>query len=117
MAKKIDGGNPQLESKIKEWLNWDKNETTSQRVKKLLEAKNFDDLAKMLLSRLNFGTAGLRGKMDAGYNAMNDLVIIQTGQGLLEHLKETRKDLLEKNGIVIGYDGRHNSKRSVNGVF
>jgi len=71
------------------------------------------ELRKLLLSRLKFGTAGLRGKMGPGYSQMNDLVIIQTAQGLTVYLEEALKDLTHKNGIVIGYDGRHNSKRYV----
>lgn len=49
--------------------------------------------------------------MAAGYSCMNDLVIIQTGQGFLKYLEKDRADPLKKNGIVVGYDGRHNSKR------
>jgi phosphomannomutase len=51
--------------------------------------------------------------MGPGYSQMNDLVIIQTAQGLTVYLEEALKDLTHKNGIVIGYDGRHNSKRYV----
>lgn len=69
-------------------------------------------LRKLLLSRLSFGTAGLRGVMQAGYNAMNDLVVIQSAQGLAKYIKKcfpTENELA--NGVVFGYDGRHNSKR------
>jgi phosphomannomutase len=44
---------------------------------------------------------------------MNDLVIIQTAQGLVAYLEETVGDVTHKNGVVIGYDGRHNSRRCV----
>ena len=37
-------------------------------------------------NRLKFGTAGLRGAMGAGYNCMNDLVVLQTSQGLLKYI-------------------------------
>lgn len=60
------------------------------------------------MRRLKFGTAGLRGHMGCGYSQMNDLVIIQTSQGLLKWIK---KMTLNKPKIIIGYDGRHNSKR------
>lgn len=69
-------------------------------------------LAKLLLTRLSFGTAGLRGVMQAGYNAMNDLVVIQTAQGLAKYIKKcfpTAEQLA--CGVVFGYDGRYNSKR------
>merc|ERR550519_1699382 len=41
---------------------------------------------------------------------MNDLVIIQVGQGLLAYLLTQEPNLTEK-GVVVGYDGRHNSAR------
>lgn len=59
---------------------------------------------------MEFGTAGLRGRMGPGYNQMNDLVIVQTGQGLAKYLLKTLKNVPEK-GIILGYDGRYNSKR------
>lgn len=59
-----------------------------------------------------FGTAGLRGPMRAGFDSMNDLVIVQTGQGLVKYVKECYPDEVDqKRGIVLSYDGRHNSKR------
>lgn len=67
-------------------------------------------LSKLFLKRLEFGTAGLRGRMGPGYNQMNDLVIVQTGQGLSKYLMDTIFDVIQK-GVVIGYDGRYNSKK------
>lgn len=62
------------------------------------------------MKRLEFGTAGIRGRMGAGFNQMNDLVIIQTSQGLAKYLLNTIGNL-EIKGVILGYDGRHNSKR------
>merc|ERR1719334_1486474 len=43
---------------------------------------------------------------------MNDLTIIQATQGLLTYMKNNFPfELLRKGGIVVGYDGRHNSDR------
>lgn len=64
------------------------------------------------MTRLAFGTAGLRGVMRAGYNGMNEMVVIQTAQGLMEYVRDcypNPKD--QKRGVVFGYDGRHQSKR------
>lgn len=33
-----------------------------------------------MLHRQKFGTAGLRGRMGAGYTCMNDVVVLQTAQ-------------------------------------
>lgn len=69
-------------------------------------------LNKLLLNRLAFGTAGLRGVMQAGYNAMNDLVVIQTAQGLAKYIKKCFPSTDQQAcGVVFGYDGRYNSKR------
>lgn len=71
-------------------------------------------LEKRLLKRLTFGTAGLRGVMCAGFYAMNDLVVIQSAQGLLKYIIQCFPNEEDrKGGIVLGYDGRYNSKRSV----
>lgn len=100
-----------LEAKIKEWLEWDKNPKTRAVIEDLVKQDNKDELNKILMNRIEFGTAGLRGKMSAGYACMNDLVIIQTAQGFLRYLEGIEKDNLKKKGIALGYDGRHNSRR------
>lgn len=46
--------------------------------------------------------------MGPGFSQMNDLVVIQTAQGLLRYLKSI--GVLNK-GLMLGYDGRYNSKR------
>ncbi|KAB7499890.1 Phosphoglucomutase-2 [Armadillidium nasatum] len=99
-----------LKSKIDEWLEWDKNEDTLEEVKNLLEKNDTASLESIMLSRLLFGTAGLRGRMGAGYACMNDLVIIQTSQGLGKYLLSECPDVTSR-GIVIGHDSRHNSWR------
>eukprot|EP00922_Rhytidocystis_sp_ex-Travisia-forbesii_P053141 GHVS01078815.1.p1 GENE.GHVS01078815.1~~GHVS01078815.1.p1 ORF type:complete len:750 (+),score=129.17 GHVS01078815.1:201-2450(+) len=58
--------------------------------------------------RLQFGTAGLRGTMRSGFNGMNVLSVLQTTQGVCAYLE---KRLSPRGRVVIGYDGRRNSKR------
>lgn len=101
-----------LKQKIDEWLRWDENTKTHDEIQTLVYQKNWLKLEAMLLKRLAFGTAGLRAAMRAGFAAMNDLVVIQTAQGLAQYIKEqfpSPEELLK--GVVYGYDGRHNSKR------
>lgn len=104
-------GNVELDKKIEEWLCWDRNPKTRAEIKGYVQKKEFEHLSEVLLDRMSFGTAGLRGKMAAGYGCMNDLVIVQTGQGFLKHLEEAEGQLLKENGIVVGYDNRYNSLR------
>lgn len=88
------------------------NEKTHSVIETLDQQGNYTKLSKMLMKRLSFGTAGLRGVMQAGYNAMNDLVVIQTAQGLAKYIKKCFPSPDQQaNGVVFGYDGRYNSKR------
>uniref|UniRef100_U5EN07 Putative phosphoglucomutase/phosphomannomutase n=1 Tax=Corethrella appendiculata TaxID=1370023 RepID=U5EN07_9DIPT len=108
----IESDSIELNQKISEWLKWDKNENTLNEIKSLVNDKKWDILKPRLLKRLAFGTAGLRGVMQAGFNSMNDLVVIQSAQGLCKYILECYpEDVDRKRGIVLGYDGRYNSKR------
>ena len=69
-----------VEEKAKEWLTLDPFENTQNEIKTLLEKKDITELSKRLLKRINFGTAGLRSRMGAGFAYMNNLIIIQTTQ-------------------------------------
>ncbi len=48
--------------------------------------------------------------MGVGFACMNDVVVIQAAQGLLAYILSSLPEVKEQ-GIVIGYDGRHHSKR------
>ncbi|BFZ14674.1 hypothetical protein BsWGS_17713 [Bradybaena similaris] len=106
----IDTGNEQLDLEIKQWLKWDKNEKTRGEIKTLIEENNIPELKKLLLQRMEFGTAGLRARMGPGNSQMNDLTIIQTTQGMVKYCKGALP-LITSAGVVVGYDGRHNSHR------
>ncbi|MCS5716657.1 phospho-sugar mutase [Herbiconiux sp. CPCC 205763] len=59
--------------------------------------------------RLAFGTAGLRGELAAGPNRMNRVLVGQAAAGLAAFLVE-RAHPGTRPSIVIGYDGRKNSR-------
>lgn len=107
---KIDTGNSVLDEKITEWLKWDKNERTRAELEQLVRRGDVAQLEKIMVHRMVFGTAGLRGRMGAGYALMNDLVIIQTSQGFSKYLGKVNPESKTK-GVVIGHDSRHNSHR------
>ncbi|KAJ3431849.1 phosphomannomutase 45a [Anaeramoeba flamelloides] len=97
--------------KAKEWLKIDRNEETRKEVEKLLEENDETKLTQLFGSRLEFGTAGLRALMGAGYTRMNHITVQQTAQGWSEYLLSTMdNDQIKKRGIVIGYDHRYHSK-------
>lgn len=99
-----------LESLVQAWLETDKNETTHAEIRSLWESGNTVELERRLRNRIGFGTAGLRGRMEAGFARMNDLIIIQTSQGLCEYVLEQFSDARQR-GVVIGHDHRYNSEK------
>ncbi|XP_072318522.1 glucose 1,6-bisphosphate synthase [Eucyclogobius newberryi] len=96
---------PSLDRAVEQWLQWDRNPVTRAQIQTLLDQKQVSELRSRLGSRLSFGTAGLRAKMGAGFNRINDLTVIQSSQGLCVHLLRCVSDL-QTRGIVIGFDNR-----------
>lgn len=94
---------------VGKWLQWDRNEETIKEIKDLVANNNEAELKARLAKRIAFGTAGLRGPMQAGFACMNDLTVIQASQGLCKYLQTLVSDLKQR-GVVVGYDGRHHSK-------
>ena len=93
----------ELQKSFDQWLEWDHEEETKAEIQKLADEKNFGELKKRLLSRMDFGTAGLRAKMGAGFSQMNTLTILQTVQGLLRYAQSqfSAQDLQEKVLLLI----------------
>ena len=100
-----------LFSKAQDWLNQDPDQETRTELEQLLsEAKSGNAEAQAELTnrfdgRLQFGTAGLRGRLQAGSMGMNRVLVAQAAGGLAAYLKDYDKT----PSIVIGYDGRKNS--------
>ncbi|KAG8738981.1 Phosphoglucomutase-3 [Ceratobasidium sp. 414] len=99
-----------LQSKVEEWLSLDKNETTRTEIEELWKAGNIDELNNRLSKRIEFGTAGLRGRMEAGFARMNDLIVIQASQGLCAYVLDNIPNASSR-GVVVGHDHRHNSEK------
>lgn len=97
---------PALLSLALGYIKYDPTLQTRNEIQKLLDAKDEKELSSRLQTRLQFGTAGLRGPMGGGYNRMNDLVILQTTQGLVKYLLKTVGESAKQTGVVIGYDHR-----------
>lgn len=110
LIKNVNSGNDCLDNKIREWLRWDKNEATLSEIKELVIQQNYKELDKLLSKRMEFGTAGLRSAMGAGYSKMNDITVIQATQGLCKYLISQFATIKEM-GVVVGFDARHNSHR------
>ncbi|XP_064536177.1 phosphopentomutase-like isoform X1 [Drosophila montana] len=106
-------GDRVLDKQINNWIEWDRNPQTKAQIINAIKKEDWNTLEACLCNRIAFGTAGLRAAMRAGFDAMNDLVVIQTAQGLCAYLKKQYPDesSWSDQGLVIGYDSRHNSKR------
>lgn len=93
------------------WLDQDPDLETRAELEQLIsqakanDAKAQAELANRFDGRLQFGTAGLRGRLQAGSMGMNRVLVAQAAGGLAEFLKSYDKE----PSIVLGYDGRKNS--------
>jgi len=97
----------ELRQAAAEWLAQDPDPQTRAELRALLEAGDTAALADRFGTRLQFGTAGLRGELGAGPGRMNRVTVMRAAAGLAARLKaETARP-----GVVIGYDARHGSRR------
>jgi len=94
------------------WVAGDPDPATRAELEAVLAdpATTDADLADLVGTALEFGTAGLRGRVGPGPNRMNRAVVIRTTRGLADHLAATDPTARER-GVVVGYDARHDSAR------
>ncbi|MFA0609804.1 phospho-sugar mutase [Vibrio sp. 10N.222.49.B4] len=92
------------------WLARDPDPRTREELQYLIDEGMHDELEDRFIQRLEFGTAGLRGKVGCGPNRMNRLVIQETATGLGHYLIEHVENA-SMRGVVVGYDGRLDSKQ------
>ena len=91
-----------------QWLNNDffDEETKAD----LLSIKDDEaEIEDRFYKGLEFGTAGLRGKLGAGTNRMNKYMVGKAAQALAETLKDHGEEAV-KRGVAISYDVRYKSK-------
>lgn len=97
------------------WASQDPDpETTADLASLMSRAKQGDVQATELLvhrftGRLTFGTAGIRGPLGFGPQAMNRVVVSQTSAGLGAFLVTRHDNPSRPLKVVVGYDARKNS--------
>jgi phosphomannomutase len=72
------------------------------------------ELADRFSAPLEFGTAGLRGRVEGGLARMNRVVVIKAAYGLGMHLLARAHDGGQdprRTGVVVGFDGRYSSRQ------
>lgn len=109
--------NPKLRRKLNlrdykkiyyEWLN---NPYIDERAKEELKSieNNPEEIKERFYKDLEFGTAGLRGKLGIGSNMMNIYTVGRASQALADYITDFGEERM-KMGVVIAYDVRHFSK-------
>ncbi|AVP55575.1 phosphoglucomutase [Clostridium tetani] len=90
-----------------EWLNNDYfDDATKEELKSIKD--NPKEIEDRFYKNLEFGTAGLRGKIAAGTNRMNKYIIAKVTQGLANFIVKQGKEVMNR-GVAIAYDCRHYS--------
>ncbi|CUX36455.1 phospho-sugar mutase [Clostridium sp. C105KSO13] len=95
----------------KVYLQWlDKLEGHKELRRELEEIKgNTKEIEERFCKELEFGTAGLRGKLGAGTNRMNEFTVGKATQGIADFISEKGEEYRQR-GVVIAYDCRHFSR-------
>ncbi len=92
------------------WLAEDPDPVTTAELSALIERAEAgdtdaaDELADAFDGTLQFGTAGLRGRLGPGSNRMNRIVVARAAAGLAAYLVANGG-----TSVVVGYDARRNS--------
>ena len=95
----------ELKEQALAWLSQDPDPETRAELQELIDNADEAALTSRFHTRLEFGTAGLRGELGAGPNRMNRVLVAQTAAGLGNYLLKQNS----KASVVIGFDGRVNS--------
>lgn len=85
-----------------EWID----EDTKKELRALTDEKEIED---RFHKSLEFGTAGLRGILEAGSNRMNKYTVGLATEAFARVIEKAGEEA-KKRGVVIGYDVRHFSK-------
>jgi phosphomannomutase len=89
------------------WIAGDPDPETRRQLEELIDRNDLADLEDRMAGRLEFGTAGLRGQVEAGSNRMNRAVVITATWGLAQHVLATTS--ADRGPVVVGRDARMSS--------
>ncbi len=102
-----------LSEAVAAWRAQDPDPATRAELDTLLDRVHAGDVAARaelddaFAGRLEFGTAGLRGRLGPGPRRMNRVVVGQAAAGLATYLLDQG---LRGGTVLVGYDARHNSQ-------
>jgi phosphomannomutase len=96
-----------LLAETRAWIAGDPDPRTRAQLERLIALGAADELSERMAGVLEFGTAGIRGAVEAGSNRMNRATVIRTTRGLADYLIEER---VESGPVIVGYDARLSSR-------
>jgi phosphomannomutase len=97
-----------LLEEARSWQAQDPDPLTSEQIREMIHRADLEELTAHFGSRLQFGTAGIRGRLGPGPRRMNRALVRQVTAGLGHYLLE--QGVPREKGVVIGFDGRHGSE-------
>ena len=103
MAERID---PDLRDEVEAWIADDPDPKTAAELSTMLRENDLLAIKKCFNGLLEFGTAGLRGRVGPGPSQMNRALVSRTAAGIARYMKERGL-----NSVVIGRDARHGSEQ------
>ena len=97
-----------MEKALKQYSLWEKEFLPQDLRDELIQIKEEnEEIYDRFCRDLSFGTSGLRGKMGAGTNRMNQVVIRRATMGIADYLLERHR----RPAMAVSYDTRRNSRR------
>jgi phosphomannomutase len=99
-----------LDRAAEDWIAGDPDPETRAELQAIVDTGARSELQERMGETLRFGTAGLRGRVEAGSNRMNRATVIRATRGLADHVLATSGD--DRGPVVVGRDARLSS-----GVF
>ncbi len=99
-----------LLSKAEAWIAGDPDPITSAELRGLVDSNDLQTLERAMGASLQFGTAGIRGRVGPGSGQMNRAVVIRTTAGLARFLLD-RHEGAPAQPVVVGFDARSTSRQ------
>ncbi len=97
----------QLVASARAWIEQDPDAATRAALEEIIDRNDWAELVACM-TRLEFGTAGLRAIEGPGPGRMNRAVVIRTTRGLADTLGQSQPDA-GVLPVIVGYDARRNS--------
>ena len=91
---------------VLQWLDNPKYSIYREELAELIRAENWQELEDSFFKKLEFGTAGRRGKVGVGSNRLNLITVSESAQALAEYLNQT----IQSPSVAIACDTRLSSK-------